>query len=260
MKDIYTFGTCRVCILQHPNIKFNYDTRQYHSKLYTIGDDIRIHTEPVNYTTKLQDALDSILYMQGKLFENKKPKEDDFFRDFFFKSHPGPGNTIDPKTHPLQNGEEIKYDKVIIEAFSIKQYLINTTKFGEEYYMKNLPWKLGTGYEKTIEFNPDDFIIREMTEDEVSIALDTIKNIIKCDILIVGPYVSRFVPEIVNQKRINVQNILRNYCNTHNGFSYFDLSSDILRTDTIESDSTHIHDEGKQILTNAIYNFIMNDL
>jgi hydrogenase maturation protein HypF len=37
--------------------------RRFHSRHYIINNDINIYTEPVNYTTKLIDVLDSIYYI-----------------------------------------------------------------------------------------------------------------------------------------------------------------------------------------------------
>ena len=73
--DIYIFGTCRVCYPVHDQITFAKQLREYHSRYYTIGTDIHIYTEPVNYTTKLVDVLDSILYMKGKLYATLDPKK-----------------------------------------------------------------------------------------------------------------------------------------------------------------------------------------
>jgi hypothetical protein len=255
MKEIYIFGTCRLCYPVHPAIRFVRSLREYHSRHYTINNDTMIYTEPVNYTTKLIDVLDSILYMTGNLYPDMDPTTNNTLKSIFFRGHITP---IKPKTHPVSLSG-IFFSKIIIEVSSIKQYIINTTKYGEEYYLKNLPWKITTWYEHNITFDEKDFIIKTMTKDECFETLDRIKNIVKCDILIIGPYVSKRVPDSVNQERIQTQNILKEYCDL-NKVSYFDLSHDIeIAIPELERDETHFTEAGAKILSNVMYQFIMQN-
>jgi len=85
IKDIYIFGTCRLCYPMHNNIKFIKKLREHHSMHYMINDDINIYTQPVNYTTKLIDVLDSIYYMKGKLYNNLTPKTNKTLQSIFFR-------------------------------------------------------------------------------------------------------------------------------------------------------------------------------
>jgi len=255
MKEVYIFGTCRVAYFLHPNINSFSKIRTYHSNYYKTDSGIHIHTQPVNYTTKLQDILDDILYMKGKLYADKNPKEDSVFRSIFFRGHLNPQDTILPKTHPVIPSNPIEFHKVILEIFSIKKNIIHTDKYGAEYYLKNLPWKIKTGYEQTIQFDESDFIVKTMTKDECFTALDVIYDHVKCDVLIIGPYISKKVPEFVNAQRKETQDILKEYCLRSQRFKYFDLSSAIAEAD-IEIDTTHLTPLGTQILSESMYRFI----
>ena len=256
-KDVFIFGTCRLCYLNHNNIKFIKELRKYHSRHYTINDNIHIYTEPVNYTTKLIDVLDSIYYMKGKLYNNLDPKSNKMLQSVFFRGHKTPNDFISPKTHPnILNNSNIEFGKIIIEIFSIKQYIINTKKYGEEFYLQNLPWKLTTEYEHNdIFFHENDFIIKHMNKEECFDILNKIRDETNCDILIIGPYVSKKVPDFVNAERIETQNILKEFC-LLNKCDYFDLSETIQNHD-IENDETHFNEYGTKILSNEIYNFIV---
>ena len=73
-----------------------------------------------------------------------------------------------------------------------------------------MPWKIYTGYEHNgIYFDEKDFIIKRMNKEECFYTLHKIKQEVHCDIMIIGPYVSRKVPEFVNAERIETQNILK---------------------------------------------------
>jgi len=255
-KDIYIFGTCRLCYPEHDNIKFIKTLRKHHSRYYTINDDIHIYTEPVNYTTKLVDVLDSIYYMKGKLYNNLNVKTNKMLQSIFFRGHITESDFICPNTHPRMDNSKIVFGKIIIEIFSIKQYVINTKKWGEEFYLQNLPWKINTGYEHNgINFDENDFIIKHMNEDDCFNILRKIKKEVGCDIMIIGPYVSKKVPEFVNIERIETQNTLKKFCLLY-GCDYFDLSETIKKYD-VEIDATHFNTYGIKVLSNEMYKFIM---
>jgi hypothetical protein len=255
-KDIYIFSTCRLCYPQHNKIKFVKELRKYHSRHYTINNDINIYTQPVNYTTKLIDVLDSIYYMKGKLYNNLNPKNNKMLSSIFFRGHKSTNDFISPNTHPNMNNSNIKFEKIIIEIFSIKQYIINTKKYGDDFYLQNLPWKIDTGYEhNNINFDKNDFIFKHMNKEECFDILDKIKKEVNCDILIIGPYISKKVPHFVNDERIETQNILKEFCFLY-GCDYFDLSETIKNYD-IETDETHFNSYGIEVLSNEMYNFII---
>ncbi len=265
-KDIYIFGTCRLCYLIHNNIKFVKVLRKHHSLHYTINTDtdtdtdINIYTEPANYTTKLIDVLDSIYYMKGKLYNNLNPKENKMLQSIFFRGHFTDSDFISPNTHPRMDNSNIEFGKIIIEVFSIKQYIINTKKYGDEFYLQNLPWKINIGYNHNykhndVSFDETDFIIKRMNKEECFDILHKIKQEVNCEILIIGPYISKKVPEHVNAERKETQDILKEFCLLF-GCEYFDLSETIKLHD-IEYDESHLMDNGKELLTNEMYNFIM---
>ena len=250
--DIYIFGTCRVCYPVHDQITFAKQLREYHSRYYTIGTDIHIYTEPVNYTTKLVDVLDSILYMKGKLYATLDPKTNKMLQSIFFRGHRTIEDVIRPKTHP--NGKDtITFDKVIIEAFSIKTYVLNTRKYGDEYYGQNLPWKIETGYEHDIHFDEHDIITKVLSKAECFEILDRIKEEVGCQMLIIGPYLSTLVPDEVNQERKDTQDILKAYTQSR-GEAYMDMSEE---TD-FEADVTHFTEKGTRRLSDMMYQYIVD--
>jgi hypothetical protein len=255
IKDVFIFGTCRVAYLNNPDIPSFTKIRKYHSNYYRTASGVHIHTQPVNYTTKLQDIVDNILYMKGELYADKNPKEDPVFQSIFFRGHIGQHDTIIPKTHPVLPGFPIRFHKVVIEVFSIKQNIINTEKYGSEYYLKNLPWKIKTGYEHSIHFEESDIVVKTMTKEECFKALDTIYENVNCDVLVIGPYVSKKVPESVNAQRRETQTILKEYCGANPKMTYFDLSNAIAEAD-IEVDQIHLTPAGLQTLSDVIYTFI----
>jgi hypothetical protein len=192
--------------------------------------------------------------MKGKLYNNLNPKNNKILQSIFFRGHNC--DFISPNTHPNMNNSNIEYGKIIIEIFSIKQYIINTKKYGNEFYLQNLPWKIKTGYEHNgITFDENDFITKHMNKEECFDILHKIKKEVNCDIMIIGPYISRKVPDFVNNERIETQNILKEFCFLY-GCDYFDLSETI-KDHNIETDETHFNKYGIEILSNEMYNFII---
>ena len=94
-----------------------------------------------------------------------------------------------------------------------------------------------------------------MNKEECFDILHKIKKEVNCEILIIGPYISKKVPDFVNDERKKTQNILKDFCFLY-GYDYFDLSETIKDYD-IEMDETHFNDYGKEILSDKIYNFII---
>jgi hypothetical protein len=194
--------------------------------------------------------------MNGKLYHHLNAKTNLHLQSIFFRGHIDENDFINPSTHPSMDDSAIEYGKIIIEISSIKQYIINTRKYGEEFYLKNLPWKIHTGYEHNgITFNEDDFTIKCMNKEECFDILHKIKNEVNCDIMIIGPYISKMVPDFVNIERSKTQNILKEFCILY-GWNYFDLSETIKQYD-IETDESHFNNDGIEVLSNEMYNFIM---
>lgn len=246
MTDVFIFGTCRVCYINYKDIRYVKSEREYHSRYYKYNN-INIFTQPVNYTTKLIDILDSLKYMTGRLYQDLNPNTDAGLRSIFFRGHTK-NNFVLPNTHPCG-----KFGKVILECFSIKQYILNTDKYGSAYLMKNLPWKITTGYEHDILFDESDIIKHKMTREECFKTLDEIKQIVQCPMLIIGPYYSKLVPEHVNAERLETQTILKEYCEANNT-EYFDLSTAIKENKVIERDEFHLKDN--TYINSIIYTFI----
>jgi hypothetical protein len=73
--------------------------------------------------------------------------------------------------------------------------------------------------------------------------------------MIIGPYISKLVPDFVNSKRLKTQNILKDFCSLF-GCDYFDLSETIQNHD-IEKDESHFNNYGIQVLSNEMYKFII---
>jgi hypothetical protein len=177
-------------------------------------------------------------------------------QSIFFRGHISDCDFITPNTHPKMDNSNIEYGKIIIEIFSIKQYIINTKKYGDEFYLQNLPWKITTGYENNnIIFDENDFIIKHMNKEECFDILHKIKKEVNCDIMIIGPYISKLVPDFVNDERFETQNILKEFCFLF-GCGYFDLSETIKNHD-IEIDEIHFNNYGIEVLSNEMYNFII---
>jgi hypothetical protein len=193
--------------------------------------------------------------MKGKLYNTLNPKNNKLLQSIFFRGHLTDCDFIGPSTHPNMTKSNIQFGKIIIEVFSIKQYIINTKKYGDEFYLQNLPWKINTGYEHNgIKFDPNDFIVKHMNKEECFDILNKIKKEVNCDILVIGPYISKKVPDFVNDERLGTQNILKEFCSLH-GCDYFDLSETIKNHD-IETDETHFNTRGIEVLSNKMYNFI----
>jgi hypothetical protein len=187
--------------------------------------------------------------MTGKLYSDFNPNTDSILRSIFFRGHTL-GNFVMPNTHSTYS-----FGKVILECFSIKQYIINTEKYGTQYMMKNLPWKIKTGYEHDIQFDESDIITHKMTREECFSTLDEIKQLVQCPILIIGPYYSKLVPEHVNAERMETQSILKEYCAINNT-EYFDLSYAITNNIVVERDEFHLKDNN--YINSIIYQFITN--
>lgn len=263
-KNYYIFSTCRIAYLDHPEIKHIKLLKKLHSNHYKLNDN-NIFTQPVNYTVKLRDVLDSILYLKGQYDlsfltnTNNKIINDilhQFNKMFFTFSA---AETIPPKTYPLKqitSNKEIIFDKCVLEIWNLKEYIFNSGPF----INKNLPFKIQSVHRS---YNKNLFNIKEYNTQETHEIIKYIKNLIKCPILIVGPYLSKTRPKEVNDERKKTQDILKSICNIEN-IQYFDMTDEIRKNQSIiisnigkESDETHWSDEGKKIISKVIYDFLI---
>ena len=106
-------------------------------------------------------------------------------------------------------------------------------------------------------FDENDFIIKHLNKHECFEILQEIKREVNCDIMIIGPYISKKVPDDVNAERFETQTILKEFCRLY-GWTYFDMSETI-ETHNVEMDETHFDSHGTEVLSNAMYNFIINN-
>lgn len=258
--DCYIFSTCRLTNLKHPDIVFRSRIKNQHNLCFTTNNifptNYNIITQPVNYTTKLTDVLDSIKYLYGLKYKDANPDKDNEFKKMFFtfeKCIP-----YKPNQYPLAPLEIIKKNKpgkCIIEIWSLDEYIFKSGQFKHN----NLPFKINSchrSYDKNL------FYINKLNFKNSHKKIKEIKKILNCPILIVGPYLSLTAPYKVNKKRIRTQNILKKICEKEN-LSYFDMTEEINKNNSIliqnpgrESHETHFTDEGYKILSNVIYDFI----
>jgi hypothetical protein len=252
-KEYYIFSTCRLCYLNHSNIKLVSKLKELHSNYYTINNN-NIYTQPVNYTIKLTDILDSILYMNGLYDHNIINNR--YFKKMFFTFESA--NSIKQNTHPLQNNKPIIYDKCIFEVWNLDEYIFKNGPFKN----KNLPFKIKSYHR---EYPKEDFNIIELNENEAHEKLKKIKELVNCPILIFGPYLSPTMSDYVNNKRKRTQKILKKICKIEN-IEYVDLTNEIIKDNTIlisnpgkESDETHFTEKGTKIISNIVYNFLNKD-
>ena len=79
-------------------------------------------------------------------------------------------------------------------------------------YLQNLPWKIKTGYDHNgTTFDDNECIIKNMNKEECFNILHKIKKEVNCDIFVISPYISKKVSDFVNDKRIETQNILKEF-------------------------------------------------
>tara|TARA_Y100000022_G_C13188345_1_gene346814 strand:+ start:94 stop:924 length:831 start_codon:yes stop_codon:yes gene_type:complete len=254
VEEYYIFATCRICNLDHENIKFIKKIKNVHSNYYTINGN-NLYTQPVNYTHKLSDVLDSIIYHKG-LYDNTMI-EHVLFKQMFFL-HDGLSEYINPNTHPLSSNKSIIYNKCILEIWNLDEYIFKDGPFKN----KNLPFKIESVH-RTHPFNQKDlYHIKELSENETHEKIRLIKNLVSCPILIVGPYLSLTMPPEVNIKRKRTQQKLKKICELEN-IEYYDMTEEIIKDNTIlisapgrESHETHFTDQGIKIMSNIVYNFL----
>lgn len=272
IKNYYIFSTCRLCYLDHPNIKHIKLLKKLHSNHYTINNN-NLFTQPVNYTVKLRDVLDSILYLKGlyfnnldyKIFNEEKPENIKLFLDMFFTF--SSAEYVHPNTYPLDKlpcNNDIVLDKCVIEVWNLEEYIFKSGIF----INKNLPFKINSVHRVNNQgnqlYSKDDFEIKKYSYEETHYIIKYIKKLINCPLLIIGPYLSKTRIEDVNNKRKQTQTILKNICEIEN-ITYFDMTNEIIKDQNIlisnvgkESDETHFTEKGNKILSKVIYDFLIN--
>ena len=82
---ICVMGSCRVSTLNTKAIRHinEYMNGGHQSKIYEYNQ-VKIHTQPITYTTKLSDVRDCLKYLHGKIYKNIDQNNDiNFFKIFF---------------------------------------------------------------------------------------------------------------------------------------------------------------------------------
>ncbi len=277
-------GTCRVCYHYLPIVKTinKYMVAGQASFIYKFnvnGKDVRIYCQPINYTTKLSDARDTLKYLQGKLYKNKDPNRNlTFFNIFFRGIHKlaydendvkKPGEIIDPAD------SDNDYDLYVIEVCALREILFKTTKYGRVYLNKNLPWNIELGEEhNTFNFQKDEFRIIHNDPGRVRKDIEEICGLVNNKpILIIGPYTLPSDTNIrtawgeidlpdnayVNKYRSEVQVLINEQIKDVQNIEYFDMSEEI-RSNNLLVDQYHFNDRGRHILSAYILDWVKSQI
>ena len=270
---VCVMGTCRVSTLKTKVIRHinKYMNGGGQSKIYEYNQ-VKIHTQPITYTTKLSDVRDCLKYLHGKIYNNIDPNNDINFFKIFFRG-------IDKKAfdknmlikpNEIIDGNNNNYDLFIFEICSLREIIFKTTKYGKQYYNKNLNWNIDVGSHNTIDFKKEDFEIIHNDKDRVNKTLEEICILCKNKpILIIGPYLLKKdtiskTPwgdidlnkyDYVNQSRKDVQNLLLESINRFDNIDYFDMS-EYVKEGNILVDQYHFNKTGKKILSDYILKWI----
>ena len=278
MKKVCIFGTCRVSALPAKCIKeLNLMEGGMQSKLYETEDKIRIHTQPITYSSKLADVRDILKYMRGEIYQDKDPNTDKTFFDIFFRGitqRAFGGNKHVRLPREIVDGNDNDYDLYIFEIGSVREILFKTEKYGKEYYNKNLLWNIDIGIHNTIDFQREDFQIIDTKQNIESIFKEINQLCNNKNILIIGPYLINdkivqqdadeqniYIENIseqtkyINDYRIDVQNKLKLCIEKYDNIDYFDMTELIQQNDILK-DQYHFNVEGQFMLSCYILNWI----
>ena len=243
------------------------------------GNEIHIHCQPINYTTKLSDARDTLKYLQGNIYEKKDPNYDlTFFNIFFRGIHKKAFDeklVIKPGEIIASTDKNNDYDLYVIEVCSLREILFQTTKYGHDYINKNLPWNINLGAEhNTFNFSVDEFKILHNDPNRVGKDINEICSLVKNKpILIIGPYTLSVdtntrtpwgeidLPDnaYVNKYRREVQLLINEKINDVQNIEYFDMSEEIRKNDLLLN-QYHFNDRGRRILSAYIIDWIERQL
>jgi len=184
-------------------------------------------------------------------------------------------NKILKKPGEIISGKDNNYDLYIFEVCSTREIIFKNDTYGKEYVNQNLIWNIDVGSHNKVIFNESDFDI-----------IDNIHNIEKnikeindlCNnkkILIIGPYLlkntnegkiswgdeiysfNRF--EHVNNFRKKVKDDLLYCIRLYPNIQYFDMT-EFVQSKNILSDQYHFNEEGQEILSSFILNYINTNL
>lgn len=270
-------GTCRIGNLYNCSIFIDRAINPYiisqTSRLYIDNNSgTKIITQPINYTTKLADIRDVLLYLQGKIYSDINPNLDETFFNIFFRGiHK---YSFDNRQLKLP-GEIIEginndFSSYIFEVSSCKEIIFNTKKYGDVYLGNNLPWNVDIGENNTIMFDKNDFVIYNDIERSKKILYEINELCKNRPILIIGPYLLKkdtniktswgeetdiLDLEFVNNSRKSVQDMLKCIVSDYENIDYFDMTEYVLNDDILE-DQYHFNNIGRHLLTTKILDFI----
>lgn len=268
IRKVGLFGTCRISSLVGPGLQ-TLRTTKSQTTAASIGAVFQdayatYESQPFNYTTKLQDVIDSVRYLKGDLLGGKVSANKD--HTFFSLFCRGYSQLSFEKAECREPGSWQQYDLVVAEVNTLRQLVIQTDRFGEVFRGLNLPWNvLLEPVHRLIDVQLSDVEIIEPSQTLADNMLGELLSLIECPLLVVGPYLlpkepnSRslygeddLVPvEKINLRRNETRLMLKNSCH-RDSFTYFDMTDRIADTSEILLNQYHFSDLGKRIVYEAI--------
>lgn len=185
------------------------------------------------------------------------PREHPFMAYFnaqnaYYNKHKDKKLAIEPK---------VRFHACVFEIWNVDEY---TWKIGP-FAGLNLPFKIQSPHR----YYPTSlFDKKTLTPYEVMIKLQEMCSMVgNCPVLIIGPYLSPTLGEVVNAKRRKTQEVLK-FCGKfikNSRVCYFDLTEEIMKDNSIlisdpgtDGHETHLSEEGEKIMSQVIYEFIEN--
>jgi hypothetical protein len=275
-KKVCIMGTCRIANLA--GVRWDQYINPFnaggHSKVYDYYG-VKIVTQPITYTTKVTDTRDALLYMRGWIYEDKDPNEDETFFNLFFRGLNRSAFTEKKLKKPGETvyGTDNHYSAYVFEINSLREILFATTKYGESYLYKNLPWNIDIGFHNTLPLEKDDFLMVSPSTERVLHLFQVLQYL--CDdkpILIVGPYLLKTdhrqeetwgendvldPHQYVNHSRRNVQGMLKEAVSHFPSMEYFDMTELIFQHDEpLLLEQYHFNEYGQYLLTQRVLEFV----
>jgi hypothetical protein len=273
MKKVGLFGTCRVSSLTGDGLRLIRRTKHKTTAVpvaVTYQDAHAVYEcQPFNYTTKLQDVIDAIRYLQGDLLEGSvSANDDETFYSLFCR---GFDKACFERRECREPGSWSSFDLVVAEVSSLRQVIIRTDRFGNRFKGLNLPWNiLLEEPHRLMDLHPEDFEIIEPTQPAVDAMLKELVDITGCPLLIIGPYLLPEPPRTrtlygedddipidkINSRRREVASLLTN--SRHRSlFSYFDMTDHLAAEPGLLSNQYHFDDRGNGIIYRRILQELM---
>ena len=269
-------GTCRMSSLGK-RVKLEETTKSSLTggggglgNVYSLGSTIFV-CHPFNYTTKLQDAVDSLEYLNGTLDIGGKSANES--RSMFNLYCRGYGDECFEKREMTEPGEGLDYDMYVIEVCSLRRIVIKTRRFGEEFYGKNLPWNIEIeNCHQKISSAPEDFDVTDMSAIQVADAIERIRVLTRNRVAFIGPYLLPYIPsgrskhgeddgipvEKINKRRSSVASLLKGGCEK-NGVGYMDMTEDLRKCPELLRNQYHFSQEGEEVMLDKILKLVRKE-